>query len=150
MTIETSGGNEAMNTQQTAGIHLRQLINLLLRRWKLITVAVRVAAGLAGTIALVFPPRYTASAPTIVDPPKGSNGGADPSIAGVLDDAAVQTHSGASFARSSPARIRQHCRRKGTRPKETRGVLRGLLGPEEFSIDNFTKLITRSRMLARG
>ena len=44
-----------MNTQQATGLHLRQLINLLRRRWKLIIVAAGVAVGLVGIIALVLP-----------------------------------------------------------------------------------------------
>ena len=93
MTIESNGGHEAMNTGQATGLHMRQLINLLRRRWKLIGVAAGVAVGLVGIIALVFPPRYTGTAQVIVDPPRGSSSGAgDPSAAGVLDDPAVQTH----------------------------------------------------------
>ena len=40
MTIESNGGHVATNTQQATGLHLRQLINLLRRRWKLIIIAV--------------------------------------------------------------------------------------------------------------
>ena len=69
MTIESNGGHVATNTQQATGLHLRQLINLLRRRWKLIIIAVGIAIGLAGAIGLVFPPRYTATAQIIVDPP---------------------------------------------------------------------------------
>ncbi len=142
MTIETSDGNEAINARQTTGIHLRQLINLLRRRWRLITVAVTVAAGLAGTIGLVFPPRYTATAAAIVDPPKGNNGGAEASIAGVFDDSAVQTHVSAVLSQDHLQHVFDSIvAERGPGPKETGGVLRGLLGLEEFSIDNFTKRI---------
>ena len=40
MTIGSNGGHEAMNTRQATGLHVRQLINLLRRRWKLIIIAV--------------------------------------------------------------------------------------------------------------
>ena len=142
MTIEPSDGHEAINTQQTTGIHLRQLINILRRRRRVIIVAVIVAAGLAGAIGLVFPPRYTATAEAIVDPPKGSNGGADPSIAGVLDDSAVQTHVAALLSQDHLQHVFDSIvAERGPGPKEIGGVLQGLLGPEEFSIDNFTKRI---------
>src|SRR3954466_15437911 len=62
MTIGSNEGHEAMNTQQATELQLRQLINLLRRRWKLIMAAGVIAVGLAGTIGLVIPPRYTATA----------------------------------------------------------------------------------------
>ena len=68
-----------MNTQHATGLHLRQLFNLLRRRWKLITAAGVIAVGLAGTIGLVLPPRYTAIAQVIVDPPRGSSARGQPS-----------------------------------------------------------------------
>ena len=82
MTIASSNdGHEAMNTRQATGLQLRQLINLLRRRWKLIIVAAGVAVGLAGSIGLVLPPRYTATAQVIVDPPRSSSGAGEPSAA---------------------------------------------------------------------
>ena len=149
MTIESNGGHEAMNTQQATGLHLRHLINLLRRRWKLITIAVGVAVGLAGTIELVFPPRYTPTTQVIVDPPRGSSGAGEPSMAGVLDDAAVQTHVAALLSQSHLQRVFDSLVAEwGTGPKERRRVLPG----EEFSIDTFTTRInafkdTRSRMI---
>jgi polysaccharide biosynthesis transport protein len=149
MTIESNGGHEAMNTQQATGLHLRQLINLLRRRWKLITIAVGVAVGLAGTIELVFPPRYTPTTQVIVDPPRGSSGAGEPSMAGVLDDAAVQTHVAALLSQSHLQRVFDSLVAEwGPGPKERRRVLPG----EEFSIDTFTTRInafkdTRSRMI---
>ena len=149
MTIESNGGHEAMNTQQATGLHLRHLINLLRRRWKLITIAVGVAVGLAGTIELVFPPRYTPTTQVIVDPPRGSSGAGEPSMAGVLDDAAVQTHVAALLSQSHLQRVFDSLVAEwGTGPKERRRVLPG----EEFSIDTFTDRInafkdTRSRMI---
>jgi succinoglycan biosynthesis transport protein ExoP len=144
-----SNGYEAMNTRQTTGVHLRELINLLRRRWKLIVVAIVVAGGLVGIIALVFPPRYTATAEVIVDPPRGRNGGAELSVAGVLDDAAVQTHVAALRSESHLQHVFDRLvEERGPGPKE----IAGLLGPEEFSIDKFTKRInafkdTHSRMI---
>ena len=138
-----------MNTQQATGLHLRQLINLLRRRWKLIIMAAGVAVGLAGTIGLVFPPRYTATAQVIVDPPRGSSGAGEPSTAGVLDDAAVQTHVAALLSQSHLQRVFDSLvAERGPGPKERRGVL----GAQEFSIDTFTDRInafkdTRSRMI---
>ena len=149
MTIESNGGHEAMNTQQATGLHLRHLINLLRRRWKLITIAVGVAVGLAGTIELVFPPRYTPTTQVIVDPPRGSSGAGEPSMAGVLDDAAVQTHVAALLSQSHLQRVFDSLVAEwGTGPKERRRVLPG----EEFSIETFTDRInafkdTRSRMI---
>jgi polysaccharide biosynthesis transport protein len=138
-----------MNTQEATGLHLRQFINLLRRRWKLIVGAVVVAAGLAGVIGLVFPARYTATAEVIVDPQRGSNGTQDASIAGVLDDPAVQTHVAALLSQSHLQRVFDSLvAERGPGPKERRG----LLSAEEFSIDNFTKRInafkdTHSRMI---
>ena len=149
MTIESNGGHEAMNTQQATGLHLRHLINLLRRRWKLITIAVGVAVGLAGTIELVFPPRYTPTTQVIVDPPRGSSRTGEPSTAGVFDDAAVQTHVAALLSQSHLQRVFDSLVAEwGTGPKERRRVLPG----EEFSIDTFTTRInafkdTRSRMI---
>jgi polysaccharide biosynthesis transport protein len=147
MTIES--GREAMNTQQSTGLHLRQFINLLRRRWKLIIAAVGVAIGLAGTIGLVFPPRYTATAQVIVDPPRGSSGAAEPSIAGVLDDAGVLTHVAALLSQNHLQRVFDSLAAEwGTGPKERRR----LLPDEEFSMDTFTLRInafkdTHSRMI---
>src|SRR6185312_8787697 len=95
-----------------------------------------------GAIGLVFPPRYTATAEAIVVPPKGSNGGADPSIAGVLDDSAVQTHVAALLSQDHLRRVFDSIiAEKGPGPKERGGLLAVVLGPEEFSVDNFTKRI---------
>jgi polysaccharide biosynthesis transport protein len=147
MTIET--GREAMNTQQPTGLHLRQFINLLRRRWKLIITAVAVAVGLAGIIALVFPPRYTATAQVIVDPPRGSSGGAEPSIAGVLDDAGVLTHVAALLSQNHLQHVFDSLGAEwGLGPKEKRR----LLPDEEFSFETFALRInafkdTHSRMI---
>jgi succinoglycan biosynthesis transport protein ExoP len=142
MTIASNGGHEATNTRQATGLHLRQLINLLRRRWKLIIVAVGVAVGLAGTIWLTFPPRYTATAQFIVDPPRGSSGAGEPSIAGLLDDAAVQTHVAALLSQDHLQHVFDSIvAERGPGPKEIGGLLARLLGPEEFSMDNFTKRI---------
>jgi polysaccharide biosynthesis transport protein len=149
MTIGSNGGHEAMNTRPATGLHARQFINLLRRRRKLIIIAVGVAAGLAGTIGLVFPPRYTATAQVIVDPPRGSSGAGEPSTPSVLDDAAVQTHAAALVSQSHLQRVfASLVKERGPGPKEKQGVL----FVEEFSIDTFTDRInafkdTRSRMI---
>ena len=139
-----------MNTQQATGLHLRQLFNLLRRRWKLIIVAAGVGVGLVGIIALVFPPRYTGTAQVIVDPPRGSSSGAgDSSAAGVLDDAAVQTHVAALLSQAHLQRVFDSLVAEGGRgPREIPGVL----GAQEFAIETFTDRInafkdTRSRMI---
>ena len=138
-----------MNTRQATGLHVRQLINLLRRRWKLIIMAVGVAVGLAGTIWFFFPPRYTATAQVIVDPPRGISGAGEPSTPGVLDDAAVQTHAAALLSQRHLRRVFDSLvREQGPGPKESQGVL----FVEEFSIDTFTDRInafkdTRSRMV---
>jgi polysaccharide biosynthesis transport protein len=105
VTIGSNSGQEAMNTQHATGLHLRQLFNLLRRRWKLITTAGVVAVGLAGTIGLVLPPRYTANAQVIIDPQRGSNARGRPGAAGVFDDAAVQTHVSALISNSHLQRV---------------------------------------------
>ena len=128
---------------------MRQFINLLRRRWKLIIVAAGVAVGLAGIIGLVLPPRYTATAQVIVDPPRSSSGAGEPSAAGVLDDAAVQTHVAALVSQSHLQHVFDSLvAERGAGPKEIRGVL----GAQEFSIETFTDRInafkdTRSRMI---
>jgi len=139
-----------MNTRQAAPLHMRQLINLLRRRWKLIVVAAGVAVGLVGIIALVLPPRYTGTAQVIVDPPRGSSSGAgDLSVAGVLDDAAVQTHVAALVSQAHLQRVFDSLVAEGgPGPRE----IRGGLGAQEFSIETFTDRInafkdTRSRMI---
>jgi uncharacterized protein involved in exopolysaccharide biosynthesis/MinD-like ATPase involved in chromosome partitioning or flagellar assembly len=153
MTIESNGGHEATNTQQATGLHLRQLINLLRRRWKLIIIAVGIAVGLAGTIGLVFPPRYTGTAQVIVDPPRVSSGAGEPNVAGVLDDAAVQTHVAALLSQSHLQRVFDSLVAElGPGPKEIRGVPGVLEFSLPFSIDTFTDRInafkdTRSRMI---
>jgi polysaccharide biosynthesis transport protein len=149
MTIESNGGHEAMNTRQARGLHLRQLINLLRRRWKLIMIAAGVALGVAGTLGLVISPRYTATAQVIVDPPRGSSGAGESSAAGVLDDAAVQTHVAALVSQSHLQRVfDSFVAERGPGPTERQGVL----GVQEFSIETFTDRInafkdTRSRMI---
>lgn len=138
-----------MNTRQATGLQLRQLISLLRRRWKLIVVTAGVAAGLAGSIGLVLPPRYTAIAQAIVDPPRSSSGAGEPSAAGVLDDAAVQTHVAALVSQSHLQHVFDSIvAERGPGPKE----IPGALGAQEFSIDTFTDRIiafkdTRSRMI---
>jgi polysaccharide biosynthesis transport protein len=139
-----------MNTRQATPPHMRQLINLLRRRWKLIVVAAGVAVGLVGIIALVLPPRYTGAAQVIVDPPRGSSSGAgELSVAGVLDDAAVQTHVAALVSQAHLRRVFDSLvAGGGPGPREIRGVL----GAQEFSIETFTDRInafkdTRSRMI---
>jgi succinoglycan biosynthesis transport protein ExoP len=137
-----------MDTRQATRLHLRQLISLLLRRWRLIFIAAGLALGLVGTIWLVFPPRYTATAEVLVDPPRGSGVG-EPSVAGVLDDAAVQTHVAALRSQSHVQRVFENIVKEfGPGPKESRG----LLGAQEFSIETFSDRInaykdTRSRMI---
>jgi len=114
----------------------------------LIIMAVGLALGLVGTIWLIFPARYTATAEVLVDPPRGSGVG-EPSIAGVLDDAAVQTHVAALRSQSHLQRVFDSIVKEfGPEPKESRG----LLGAQEFSIETFTDRInaykeTRSRMI---
>lgn len=138
-----------MNTQQATELHLRQLINLLGRRWKLIMAAGVIAVGLAGTIGLVIPSRYTATAQVIVDPPRGISGAGQPSTAGVLDDAAVQTHVAALLSQSHLRHVFDSLvAERGRGPTERPGVL----GVEAFSIETFTDRInafkdTRSRMI---
>lgn len=138
-----------MNTHEATGLNLRQLINLLLRRWRLIAISVGVAIAMGGIIWLLFAPRYTAMAQIIVDPPRGSSGAGEPGNIGVLDDAAVQTHVAALLSQSHLRRVFDSLvAERGPGPKEKRG----LLGAEEFSIDTFTVRInafkdTRSRMI---
>ena len=84
-----SNGYEAMNTRRSTGVPLREFINILRRRRRLIVVAVVVASALVGTVALVFPPRYTATAGVIVDPPRGTNGGSELSVVGVIFELSV-------------------------------------------------------------
>src|SRR5215510_8607740 len=128
MTVGSNEGHEAMNTQQATELHLRQLINLLRRRWKLITAAGVIALGLAAAIGLVIPPRYTATAQVIVDPPRGSNSAGQPSAVGVLDDAAVQTHVAALVSQSHLKRVFDSLvAERGSGPAE----LPALLGAEE-------------------
>src|SRR5262245_6869927 len=137
-----------MTTEQATELNLRQLINLLRRRWKLITAAGIIAVALAATVALVMPPRYTATAQVIVDPPRGSGAG-QVGPAGVLDDAAVQTHVGALLSQSHLRRVFDSLVAEGTVPRQTPGIL----GSEEFSIETLTDRMnayrdTRSRMIA--
>lgn len=138
-----------MNTQDDAGLHLRRLINLLHRRWKLIGISSGVAASLVLTIWLVFAPRYTATAQLIVDPPRGVAAPGDSALAGVLDDAAIQTHAASLLSHGHLQRVFDSIvAERGTGPKELAGVLR----PEDFSIETFTARInafrdTRSRMI---
>ena len=138
-----------MNTQETTGPNLRQLINLLRRRWRLIIISVGVAVGLAATVWLLFAPRYTATAQIIVDPPRGSSGAGEPGNVGVLDDAAVQTHVAALLSQSHLQRVFDSLvADRGPQSKEKRG----LFGVEEFSVDTLTTRInafkdTRSRMI---
>jgi polysaccharide biosynthesis transport protein len=138
-----------MNTREATALNLRQLINILLRRRKLIFISVGVALGLAGIIWLLFAPRYTATAQIIVDPPRGSSGAGEPGNTGVLDDAAVQTHVAALLSQGHLRRVFDSLvAERGPGPKEKRGVF----GAEEFSIDTFTVRInafkdTRSRMI---
>jgi uncharacterized protein involved in exopolysaccharide biosynthesis/cellulose biosynthesis protein BcsQ len=149
MTIGSNEEHEAMNTQQATALHLRQFINLLGRRWKLIMAAAVIAVCLAGTIGLVISPRYTATAQVIVDPPRGSSGAGQPTAVGVLDDAAVQTHVAALMSQSHVQRVFDSLvAERGPGPKERPGIL----GVEEFSIETFTDRInafkdTRSRMI---
>jgi uncharacterized protein involved in exopolysaccharide biosynthesis/Mrp family chromosome partitioning ATPase len=149
MTVRSNSGHETMNTREATALNLRQLINILLRRWKLIFISVGVAVGLAGIIWLLFAPRYTATAQIIVDPPRGSSGAGEPGNLGVLDDAAVQTHVAALLSQGHLRRVFDSIvGERGPEPKEKRGVL----GVEEFSIDTFTVRInafkdTRSRMI---
>ena len=148
MTTASNSGHEAMDTRPATSLHLRQLISLLLRRRGLIIMAVGLALGLVGTIWLILPPRYTATAEVLVDPPRG-NGAGEPSIAGVLDDAAVQTHVAALRSQSHLQRVFESIVKEfGPGPRESRG----LLGAQEFSIETFTDRInaykdTRSRMI---
>jgi polysaccharide biosynthesis transport protein len=138
-----------MNTQQATALHLRQLINMLRRRWKLITAAGVLALGLVLIVWLVIPPRYTATAQVIVDPPRGTSAAAQPSAVGVLDDAAVQTHVAALMSQNHLQRVFDSLvAERGSGPAE----LPGPLGTEEFTIDTFTDRInafkdTRSRMV---
>jgi polysaccharide biosynthesis transport protein len=138
-----------MDTQQATKIHLHQFINLLRRRWKLLATATAIAVGLAGSIGLVFPPRYAPTAEVIVDPPRAGGGIREPSMAGVLDDAAVQTHVAALLSQGHLRRVFDSLvAERGPGPKE----IRHLLPAEEFTIDTFTKRInafkdTHSRMI---
>ena len=138
-----------MNTHEATGLNLRQLINILRRRWRLTIISVGIAVGLAGTIWLFFAPRYTATAQIIVDPPRGSSGAGEPGNVGVLDDAAVQTHVAALLSQSHLQRVFDSLvADRGPQSKEKRG----LFGVEEFSVDTLTTRInafkdTRSRMI---
>jgi succinoglycan biosynthesis transport protein ExoP len=149
MTVGSNKGHEPMNTQQATELHLRQLFNLLRRRWKLITAAGLIALGLALTIGLIIPPRYTATAQVIVDPPRGSSSAGQSSAVGVLDDAAVQTHVAALMSQSHLQRVFDSLvAERGSEPAE----LPRLRGAEEFTINTFTDRInafkdTRSRMI---
>ncbi len=138
MTIQSNDGHEVINARQAMGLHLRELVNLLRRRWKLIIAIAGIAVGLAGFLRLGFPPRYTAIAAVIVDPPKASSGAGDASMVGVLDDPGVQTHVAALLSQSHLQRVFDSLvAEQGPAPKERRNVL----GVEEFSIDAFTNRI---------
>ena len=78
-----------MSTQQATELHFRQLLNVLHRRWKVILTTGFIVAALVGTIGLIVPPRYTAKAQIVIDPQRGNG---QPVAAGVLDEAAVETH----------------------------------------------------------
>ena len=81
-----------MSTQQQATeLHLRQLTNLLRRRWKLIMVSGLIGVTVACVAGWIIPPRYTAKAQIVIDPPKPDKAVGQPSTAGLLDDAAVET-----------------------------------------------------------
>lgn len=80
-----------MNTQQTTELHLRQITNLLRRRWKLMAISGLIAVAVAGLASLIIAPRYTAKAQIVIDPPKADHISGQPSSAGMLDDAAVET-----------------------------------------------------------
>lgn len=150
MTIGSNGGHEAMSTQQATQPNLRQLINLLRRRWKLITAAGVIAAGLAGTIGLVIPPQYTATAQLIVDPPRESGARGLSKAAGVLDDAAVLTHVAALVSQDHLQQVFDSLvAERGPGPAERPGVF----GVEELSIETFRGRMNsfkdlRSRMIA--
>ena len=94
-----------MSTQQATDLHLRQLTNLLRRRWKLIMAAGLIGTTLAGVIGLIIPPRYTAKAQIVIDPQRLSNTGGQPGAAGVLDDAAVETQVAALISDSHLQRV---------------------------------------------
>lgn len=149
MQSDSSVDVKAMNTQQATGLHLRQLISVFHRRWKLIAISSGVAACLVVTIWLTFAPRYTAIAQLVVDPPRGVAAPGELAVAGVLDDAAIQTHAAALLSQNHLQRVFDSIvAEHGTEPKERAG----LLWPEEFSIENFTTRInafrdTRSRMI---
>jgi uncharacterized protein involved in exopolysaccharide biosynthesis/Mrp family chromosome partitioning ATPase len=114
----------------------------------MIAMAALIAVALAVTFGLVIPPRYTATAEVIVDPPRGTGGAGQPNMA-VLDDAAVQTHVAALLSQIHLRRVFDSLiADKETGPRELPAILSG----QEFSIDTFTDRInafkdTRSRMI---
>ena len=131
MTIQS---HEVIDAREATELHLRELLNLLRRRWRLIVTAACTAIVLAGAVGLGFPPRYTAIASVIVDPPKASSGAGDPSVVGVLDDPGVQTHVAALLSENHLQQVFESLvAERGPEPKERRN----LLGLEEFSIDSF-------------
>jgi len=78
-----------MNTQQAFELNFRQIANVLRRRWRMIVKVGLIVAVAVSIVGLIVSPRYTAKAQIVVDPQRGN---VRPVAAGVLDEAAVETH----------------------------------------------------------
>ena len=135
-----------MNTHEATGLNLRQLINILRRRWRLTIISVGIAVGLAGTIWLFFAPRYTATAQIIVDPPRGSSGAGSPAMLGCLMMPPFRPMS----LRSSPKAISSVCLTALSQTVDlSRKRSEAYLVSKNFLSTRLRPESTRSRTLAR-
>lgn len=81
-----------MTMNRAPELHFRQVVNVLRRRWRSIACASIIGVSLAGAIGYMIPPRYTAKAQIVIDPP--ANQGV------VIDDAAIETRVEVLMSRS--------------------------------------------------
>jgi polysaccharide biosynthesis transport protein len=138
-----------MSTEQVTELHLRQLTNVLRRRWKLIMAAALSAAALAGVIGLVVPPRYTGKAQVVIDPQRWGNVGGQASTAGMLDDAAVESQVAALISDNHLQRVLDSLVGE-LGPEKTQS--RGIFGTKPLDMDSLKRQINafkehRSRVI---
>lgn len=93
-------------SESSDAVALRSVTGVLKRRWKMLAFMGLLGASLAGTIGFLVPPRYTAKAQIVVEPPVGN-------IVGTLDEAAIETRVELLLSDSHLQRVLESLHRDG-------------------------------------
>ncbi len=81
-----------MTTEANFDGHIRQLLSIFQRRWKMILAASLIGAVAIASLPLLLGPRYTAKAQIVIDPQRAAGSEGSAIMSAMLDTAAIESH----------------------------------------------------------